>query len=111
MTRLNDWEIPPRIWTILASWGLAVLVMAALLSWWIQSNEHEQAERAAALRAEQERKAAQVQLEQDQAMCSMIAIFLSGPEPLPGPAGDRSRSVRAGMLRYQATLRCKEIGA
>lgn len=100
MTRLSEWEIPPRVWTILASWGLAVLMLAGLLSWWIQSNEQEQA-----------RAAAQVQLEQDRAMCSMTALFLTGPEPVAGPAGDRSRAVRAGMIRYRETLRCEQIGA
>lgn len=100
MTRLSDWEIPPRVWTILASWGLAVLLLTGLVSWWIQSNERE---------ADRERAA--VQLEQDRAMCSMISIFLTGPEPVAGPAGDRSRSVREGMTRYRATLRCDQIGA
>lgn len=100
MTRLNQWELPPRVWTILASWGLAVLVLAGLLSWWIQDNEHEQREAAA-----------QVQVEQDRAMCSMISIFLTGPEPVAGPVGDRARSVREGMTRYRATLRCDQIGS
>lgn len=111
MTRLTEWEIPPRVWTILASWGLAVIVLAGILSFWIQSNEQEAAREREALAAEQAAQAAQVQVEQDRAMCSMIGIFLTGPEPVAGPSGDRSRSVREGMTRYRATLRCNQIGA
>jgi len=94
------WEIPRRVWFILLSWGLAVLMLAGLLSYWIWSaQEHAAAERD------------QLKLEQDRAMCAMIDnIFLSGPEPVQGPAGDRSRSVRAGMIEYRKTLRCDVIG-
>lgn len=100
MTRLSEWEVAPKIWAILASWGLAVLMLTGLVSWKITANERE---------ADRERAA--VQVEQDRAMCSMIAIFLTGPEPVAGPAGDRSRSVREGMTRYRGTLRCDQIGA
>lgn len=87
------------VWLVLLSWGLAVLVITGLLSAWIYSNQRES-----------ERRAAQFQLEQDRAMCAMIRVFLSGPPPVDGPAGDRSRSVRAAMGHYQDVLRCSEIG-
>lgn len=94
------WEIPRRVWFILASWGMAVLAIAGILSFWIwSSQEHAASERDA------------LKLQQDRAMCAMIDnIFLAGPEPVPGPAGDRSRSVRAGMITYRAALRCDQIG-
>lgn len=84
MTRLPDWAIPGRIWTILLSWGLSVLIIAGLYGWWIRSN----------------------QIQQDRDMCSMISVFLSGPEPVPGPAGDRSRTVREAMQRYSQQRHC-----
>jgi hypothetical protein len=89
------WEIPRRVWFILLSWGLGVLVIASLLSWWIYRT-NEQADQRAAL----------VKLQQDRAMCAMIDIILSGPEPPAGPAGERARSVRSGMLAYEKTLDC-----
>jgi hypothetical protein len=81
---------------ILASWGLAVLMIAGLLSYWIWSNQRD-AERA------QER----AQLEKDRAMCVMLDLFAAGPAPLNGPAGDRGRAVLAAMAAYQVTLHCK----
>lgn len=93
------WEIPRRVWFILASWGGAVLVLAGLFSFWTYRNQ-EQADAA--------RDA--LKLQQDRAMCTMIDnVFLSGPEPVAGPAGDRSRSVRAGLMVYRTTLRCDQI--
>lgn len=95
----EEWSIPRRVWYVLLSWGLAVLVIAGLLSFWIWSGQrHAEAQRDA------------LKLQQDRAMCAMIDVFLSGPDPVPGPAGDRSRSVRAGMTNYQNILRCEEIG-
>lgn len=111
MTPSERWEIPAKVWAILMSWGIGALVLAALLSFWIARNEQEAARERDKLEAEQAAKAAQVQIEQDRAMCSMIGIFLVGPEPVAGPAGERSRSVREGMSRYRATLRCDQIGA
>jgi hypothetical protein len=86
------------VWLVLLSWGLAVLMIAGLLSAWIytvQSDAAEERDRA--------------QREQDKAMCQIIGVFLQGPEPLPGPEGDRSRTVRAGMAHYQDVLRCSEF--
>ena len=98
MTGSQDWEIPRKIWTILASWGMAVLMIAGLLSFWIWKNEQDQ-----------EREEAALQYEQDRAMCSIIRVFLGGPEPVPGPEGDRSRSVRKAMDEYRAALHCQEL--
>lgn len=69
---------------VLTSWGLAVLLLAGLfsLALWRQ------------------------QVEQNRAMCGLMAPLVAGPEPVPGPAGDRARSVLAGMRRYLATLDC-----
>lgn len=94
------WEIPRRVWFILLSWGLAVLVLTGLFSAWIYETGR-QADQAAA----------DAKLQQDRAMCAMISVFLSGPEPVAGPAGDRSRAVRTGMTNYQAVLHCDQIGA
>lgn len=92
------WEIPRRVWFILLSWGLALLVVVGLLSWWVWRTGREA-----------DQAAAEAKLRQDKAMCAMISVFLSGPEPVPGPAGDRSRSVRAGMRNYEAALQCDRI--
>jgi hypothetical protein len=81
----REGTIPGRVRAILASWGLAVLLLAGILSYWIWSGERQK----------------------DQAMCDLTAIFLSDPEPVPGPAGDRSRAVRAGMLEYREKLGCR----
>lgn len=94
------WEIPRRVWFILLSWGLAVLMLAGLFSFWIYSNQrHAEAERDA------------LKIQQDRAMCAMIDVFLAGPDAPAGPSGDRSRAVRAGMTAYQDTLRCGQIGS
>lgn len=94
------WEIPKRVWYVLLSWGLAVLMLAGLFSYAIWNAQRH---------AEQERDALKTQ--QDRAMCAMISLFLSGPEPVAGPAGERSRAIRAGMQNYQAVLRCDVIGS
>lgn len=78
------WSIPRRVWFVLMSWGMAILVLAGLLSFWIWK----------------------AQREQDQAMCTMLDLFTTGPEPVAGPAGDRSREVLAAMRTYRATLNC-----
>jgi hypothetical protein len=88
------------VWMILLSWGLAVLIISGLLSAWIWTNQRES-----------ERRNAQLQLEQDRAMCAMIEVFLQGPEPPAGPGGDRSREVRTAMAGYRDVIRCDEIQA
>lgn len=83
------------VWMILLSWGLAVLAIAGLLSYWIWSNQQ---------KAVQEQQRAQHR--QDMAMCVMLDLFTSGPAPVDGPAGDRGRAVLAAMTAYRATLDC-----
>lgn len=87
----SDWEIPRKIWMILVSWGLALLMVVGLLSGWIWTNQKNS------------------EAERDGALCALISIFLTGPEPVQGPAGDRSRSVRDGMRAYQSALRCTDF--
>jgi hypothetical protein len=72
------------VWQILLWWGLAVLLISGLLSAWVWRN----------------------QMQQDRDMCAMISVFLGGPEPVPGPEGDRSRIVRAGMKAYYERRDC-----
>lgn len=95
MTPPERWEIPRRVWLVLLSWGLAVLLLAGLLSFWIWRNERQ---------ADAARDAARLQ--QDRAMCTMMDLIMSGPEPVAGPAGDRGRAVLAAMRAYRATLKC-----
>lgn len=84
MRRALRETISRPVWMILLSWGLSVLVIATLLSVWVRSN----------------------QLQQDRDMCAMIAVFLAGPEPVPGPAGDRSRAVRDALIKYRENRHC-----
>lgn len=84
---MTEWEIPRRVWFVLFSWGLAVLVIAGLLSYWIWH----------------------VQREKDRAMCTMTDLIMAGPTPVPGPAGDRGRAVLSAMRAYQSTLHCDEF--
>lgn len=88
------------VWLVLISWGLAVLVISGLLSAWIYTNQRN---------AEAERN--RLQREQDRAMCAMISVFTTGPAPVPGPEGDRSRVVVQAMTEYQRVLRCDDFDA
>jgi hypothetical protein len=81
----ETWAIPRRVWFILLSWGLAVLILAGLFSFWIY----------------------RVEREKDQAMCAMIQIIMSGPTPVAGPEGDRGRAIIASMERYRQTVHCQ----
>lgn len=79
------WEPVSRpVWQILLSWGLAVLMISGLLSAWVWTNQRQQ----------------------DKDMCDLISVFLSGPEPVAGPAGDRSRTVQEAMDRYYQRRDC-----
>jgi hypothetical protein len=66
------------------SWGLAVLMLAGLFAYQLWESEREQ----------------------DRAMCAMLDILISGPEPVAGPAGDRGRAVLTAIRVYQDTLHC-----
>lgn len=97
-TRSAEWDIPRKVWYVLASWGLAVLCIAGLLSFWIWRNEQDQ-----------ERSEAQLQLEQDRAMCAITRAFIQAPEPPPGPEGERARHFRKLMTDYRNALHCQEL--
>lgn len=83
------------VWLVLVSWGLAVLVLSGLFAAWVWKNQ-----------TEQDREMRAAQLQQDRDMCAMLGVFLAGPEPVPGPEGDRSRVVRAAMLAYYQRRGC-----
>lgn len=70
---------------VLTSWGVAVLLLAGMFSLQLY----------------------RVQREKDRAMCTIIALITAGPQPVPGPAGDRGRVVLGAMRAYQATLGCR----
>jgi hypothetical protein len=72
------------VWLILFSWGLAVLLITGLLSAWVYTNQRQQ----------------------DADMCAMTSVFLGGPEPVAGPAGDRARAVRAALIKYRENRDC-----
>lgn len=86
------------VWLVLLSWGLAVLIISGLLSAWIWKNEREQD-------AENQK----VQREQDRAMCEMLDLFMGGPTPVPGPAGDRARAGLKAMGAYRQALKCDSL--
>jgi hypothetical protein len=86
------------IWWVLLSWGLAVLLIAGLLSAWIWKNEREQ-----------EAENALVKREQDRALCAVLNLFAQGPEPVPGPSGDRGRAVADAIRYYQGTIGCDDL--
>jgi hypothetical protein len=98
MTPPSQWRIPRPVWMVLASWGLAVLMVAGLLSYWIWHNEQEQEKDEAAL-----------QLQQDRAVCGIIRAITDGPEPVPGPEGDRGRSILKALQDWSAALHCDEL--
>lgn len=90
-TTVIRWTIPPQVWAVLVSWGLAVILLAGLFSFW-QYRQQEQADRQTA----RERAA----------MCDLLDTLVSDA-PIPaGPAGDRAREGRAKILAYRETLLC-----
>lgn len=72
------------VWLVLLSWGSAVLVMSGVFAAWIYNNQRQQ----------------------DRDMCAMTSVFLGGPEPVAGPAGDRARVVRDALIKYRANRGC-----
>jgi len=97
-TRSADWDIPRRVWMVLLSWGLAVLMIAGLLSFWIWHNEQDQ-----------EREEAKLQFAQDRAMCAITLAIVRAPQPPPGPEGEEARKFRKLMEDYRAALHCQEL--
>jgi hypothetical protein len=86
------------VWLVLVSWGMGVILISGLLSFWIWKNDRDQ-----------DRENARVKREQDQAMCAMLDLFTAGPPPVAGPAGDRGRVILAAMLAYQQVLHCADF--
>jgi hypothetical protein len=72
------------VWAFMMSWGMALLIIVALFSAWIYTNQRQQ----------------------DRDMCAMTSVFLGGPEPVAGPAGDRGRVVRDALIRYRESRDC-----
>lgn len=83
------------VWLILLSWGLAVMVISGLLSAWIWTNQRD---------ASRERD--RIQREQDRAMCALIGVFTSNPDPMADP---EARVVVDAMKAYQRALKCSEF--
>jgi hypothetical protein len=88
------WQIPRNVWVILVTWALAVVLLSGLFAFW-------------QYRDQQAAKAAQ--REQDRQMCLTLDLFRGGPEPVPGPAGDRSRVVIARIHDQQTALGCDQL--
>jgi hypothetical protein len=80
---MTEWEIPRRVWFVLFSWGLAVLVLAGLLSFWIWH----------------------VQREKDRAMCTILDLSMAGVTDEGNLTAEQRRVLKA-MRDYQATLSC-----
>lgn len=88
------WEIPRRVWLILASWGLALFMSFGLLSFWIWSNEREE-----------DRARDELQARQDGAMCAMLDLSRPTDEQL-AKLTPQQRDVLKAMDTYRATLTC-----
>jgi hypothetical protein len=86
------------VWQILLSWGLGVLLMSGLQSFWIWQNEQDQ-----------ERDERALQLQQDRAVCGIIRVIIGGPPPVAGPEGERARAILKGMTDWQTALHCSEL--
>lgn len=71
-------------WQVLISFGLAILLIAGLLSF-------------ALWRSQQA-------FNRD--MCDLVSVFVTGPQPQEGPGGERSRFVREGMDRFRERRDC-----
>jgi hypothetical protein len=72
------------VWMVLISWGLAVIVINLVMSAWIYTNQRQQ----------------------DRDMCTMTSVFVGGPEPVPGPEGERARVVRDALVKYRMNRDC-----
>jgi hypothetical protein len=84
------WQIPPTIWWILVTWGASILVLIGAGLWWT------------------DRAIVRNEREQDRQDCMTITVLTAGPEPVPGPAGDRARFVREALNEFRRTLDCEE---
>lgn len=71
-------------WQILVSFGLAILMISGLLFYALWYNDR--------------------QVNQD--LCDLVSVFATGPEPVDGPNGERSRFVREAMDRFRDRRAC-----
>lgn len=86
------WSIPRRVWFVLMSWGLAILLIMGLFALWVWRIDQAQDE------------------ERDRAMCVMVGAFLSAPDPVDNnEAADRSRITRAALRQYQVAVGCERF--
>jgi hypothetical protein len=69
---------------VLTSWGMAVLILAGLFSAWVANNDRQQ----------------------DRDLCALISVFQGGPEPVPGPEGDRARTIRRALDDWSGRRHC-----
>lgn len=93
------WEIPRKVWLILLSWGLAVLVLAGLFSFWIQHNQQEQARKAAATEARAAEQARVI-------VCGLFAAILDAYEESP-PATAAGRAQVGAWLQVYELSKCR----
>lgn len=85
------WRIPRNVWYVLVTWGLAVVVLAGLFSFWQYRQQHDAHEQAREERA---------------AMCKLISTIIGDTPPPEGPSGERARQVRRDLLAYRTSLHC-----
>lgn len=86
------------VWQILFWWGVGVLMISALLSFWIWKNEQDQ-----------ERDERSLQLQQDRAVCGIIRAITDGPPPVAGPEGERARGILKALQDWENSLHCQEL--
>jgi hypothetical protein len=90
--------LPRTVYAILISWGLAVLLLAGLFAFWIDQTNDRARERDA-----------EIQRQQNTAMCQIVSVIVSGPAPPAGPDGERGRAVVAGSRAFYQSARCAEL--
>lgn len=110
ITRSDQWAVPRRVWMILLSWGLTVIVLAGLFSFWTWSNQLEDVQERERIQREDVQERERIRIEQVRAMCELTGFLISsGATPPPGPEGDRAREGAAKMRAYRATLLCDQL--
>lgn len=72
------WEIPPRMWALLASLIVGVVVLAGVAGVAQWRNQRDTQHQLDDLRG---------------AMCELTEVLSGGPTPAAGPAGDRARAL------------------
>lgn len=87
------WSIPRRVWFVLMSWGLAILLIIGLFALWAwrvdKQQDHEQDDK------------------RDEAMCVMTEAFLKAPDATgQNEAAERARITREALRQYRAAIGC-----